>query len=144
MNKEIVTKLLQEKLAAKLAQKKEEVAKKVLKEATEGYAIRLKNGKLAKTSGGHHFWHTSEEGAHKVNKASHGGEGSVVKVGLKRTGYGHNGHEIHESAELQEDHFSDSELENLLDKFEKEMNSDGAKAVEEYMSAEADGNKAGV
>lgn len=48
---------------------------------------------------------------------------------------------LSESIELQEDHFSDKELEKILDKFEKDMNHDGAKAVEDYISAEADGNK---
>lgn len=77
MNKELITKLLNDKLQAKLAEKKVEMAKKVIKE----------------------------------------------------------------SVELQEDHFSEDELDRILSKFEKNMNNDGIKAVEDYISAEADGNK---
>ena len=77
MNKDIITNLLKEKLAVKMAEVKKQIAEKVIKESTE----------------------------------------------------------------LQEDHFSEDELENILAKFEKEMNHEGAKAVEDYIDAEASGNK---
>lgn len=48
---------------------------------------------------------------------------------------------ISEATELNEDHFSDEQLNDLLAKFEKDMNHEGIKAVEDYIDAEASGNK---
>lgn len=51
-----------------------------------------------------------------------------------------NGRKVKES--LTEDHFSEKELTNMYSKFDKENNHDGLEAIEDYISAEADGNKA--
>ena len=67
-----------------------------------GYSVKLPNGKLAKASNNKTWWHSSEEGAHKANKSSHGGEGKVVKVKLKSDQYAYNGHSVHEEVELEE------------------------------------------
>ena len=71
-------------------------------EVGKGYAIKLPNGKLAKASNGKTWWHSQEEGAHKTNKASHGGEGKVVKVKLDSDQYGYNGRAVKEEVELSE------------------------------------------
>lgn len=76
MNKDIIQAMLDEKLAAKLQEKKTEVVSKMLSES-----------------------------------------------------------------DLVEDHFSDKQLEALIDQFEKDMNHEGAKAIEDYIQAEVDGNK---
>lgn len=45
------------------------------------------------------------------------------------------------SFKMNEDHFSEKELSNMYSKFDKENNHDGLEAIEDYISAEADGNK---
>lgn len=123
MNKDIVNKILAEKLAAKLAEKKKEVTEKVVKESIE-----------AKKKMEPHVETMVKAVAASSAKPEH------KKVAINAILKAH-GHDIKESTDLQEDHFSDKELEKILDKFETEMNHEGAKAVEDYISAEADGNK---
>lgn len=70
-------------------------------EESVGYAVKLPDGSLAKSSVGTPWWHSSEEAAHKKNQASHGGEGEVVKVSLKKDSHSYNGRNVHEEADWE-------------------------------------------
>ena len=122
MNKELVTGLLIDKLKAKLAEQRTEISKKIISEAEEKKKIQPHVEEMIKSV------------------ASSNAKPEHKKVAINAILKAH-GHKVQESADLHEDHFSDKELESILDKFEKDMNLDGAKAVEDYISAEADGNK---
>lgn len=67
-----------------------------------GYAIKRPNGNLALSSSGTPLWHSRKEDADRVNRANHGGEGTVVKVKLTRDPAAHNGRLATEDGALQE------------------------------------------
>lgn len=119
MNKDEILKLLNEKLAAQMAATKAELAKGVIKESVTDYNPKSQGGtrkellaKLAKTK--------DPKDAEAARKA--GASQGELKAAMNEG-------------------FSEDELDKILTKFEHSMNNDGVKAVEDYISAEADGNK---
>ena len=70
------------------------------------------------------------------------GAASLKKRGAKHVATASGGKLNFKMESLSEDHFSEKELTNMYSKFDKENNHDGLEAIEDYISAEADGNKA--
>lgn len=70
------------------------------------------------------------------------GAASLKKRGAKHVATASGGKLNFKMESLSEDHFSEKELTNMYSKFDKENDHDGLEAIEDYISAEADGNKA--